>query len=132
MMLLLLSSLALANSVKIEAEGPGVVRVRATEATLYMPACAGVSWERFDRKSGEFVPVSNAPCGPMAPAIQVDIQGIKVELSGLLPNAEQGGAHVVRAVVVVAEKCSENKPFPLAECEGVARVFGPNQTVYMR
>ena len=131
-MLLLLSSLALANSVKIEAEGPGVVRVRATADPLYMPACAGVSWERFDQESGEFVPVSNSPCGPMAPAILVDDQGIKAELSGLLPSAGQGGIHVVRAVVVFAEKCSDNKPFPLARCEGVGRLFGPNQTVHTR
>jgi len=121
-----MTSLAWADPVMIEAESPGVVRVTAREAPVYMPACAGVNWERFDKEIGKFVPIPTPPCGPLKPAILVGSQGVQATLSQTLP---QRGLHVVRAVVVIAKSCIKSKPFPLASCTEVTHHFGPNQVV---
>jgi hypothetical protein len=123
---LLLTSLAWADPVIIEAEGPGVVRVRASQSPVFIPACAGVGWERFDEKAGLFVAVPTVPCGPLEPAIQVGPEGVQATMSVPLGAGEM---HVVRAVVLIARKCTENTPFPLAGCTGLSHHFGPNQVV---
>jgi hypothetical protein len=121
-----MTTLAWASPVTIEAESPGVVRVRASSAPVFVPACGGVGWERFDENTGKFVALPTPPCGPLKPAIVVGSDGLQATLSATLPGA---GMHVVRAVVVFSEKCTENKPFPLADCSELAHVFGPNQVV---
>jgi hypothetical protein len=130
MLWLLLSSLAWADPVMIEAEGPGVVRVRAAEGVVYMPACGGVSWERFDPEVKVFLPIPGLPCGPLSAVLKVGPDGVEATLKAVLPPALEGGVHVVRAVVLVARKCKDNKPFPLAGCEGLSHYFGPNQVVH--
>ena len=130
MLWLLLSSLAWADPVMIEAEGPGVVRVRAAEGVVYMPACGGVSWERFDPEAKVFLPIPGLPCGPLSAVLKVGPDGVEATLKAVLPPALEGGVHVVRAVVLFARKCKDNKPFPLAGCEGLSHYFGPNQVVH--
>ena len=121
-----MSALAWADPVIIEAESPGVVRVRASETSVFMPACGGVNWELFDEKLGKFVPLPSPACGPLKPAVYVGKNGIQATLQAPLPGR---GLHVVRSVVTIARKCTENKPFPLAECVGLSHHFGPNQVV---
>lgn len=129
---MILTSLAWAEPIKIEAEGPGVVRVRATEGLVFMPACGGVSWERFDLAAKRFLPVPGLPCGPLKPAIRVGPEGIQATLKAALPPAPDGGVHVVRAIAIVARNCRENTPFPLAACEAISHHVGPNQVVHGR
>ena len=126
MLWLWMTTLAWANPVVIEAESPGVVRVRASSVPVFVPACGGVGWERFDEKAGEFVAIPTRPCGPLKPAIVVGSDGLQATLEATLPSP---GLHVVRSVVVFSEKCAENKPFPLAGCTGIVHLFGPNQVV---
>jgi hypothetical protein len=126
MLWFLMTSIALAEPVHIGAESPGVVRVRATGGAVFMPACAGVSWERFDVEAQQFVPLPTPPCGPLAPALVVGKVGLSVALGTPLPGK---GMHVVRSVVVVAERCDANTPFPLAACVGLSHQYGPNQVV---
>ena len=91
MLWLLLSSLAWADPVMIEAEGPGVVRVRAAEGVVYMPACGGVSWERFDPEAKVFLPIPGLPCGPLSAVLKVGPDGVEATLKAVLPPALEGG-----------------------------------------
>jgi len=127
---LLFSSIAWAEPVLIEPESPGVVRVRSTEVPVFMPSCRGVTWERFDEEKVKFVALPAAPCGPLTPPILVGPEGVVATLEGVVLPFIEEGIHVVRAVVVTAQKCKKDKPFPLAACEGLTQVYGPNQVVY--
>ena len=100
------------------------VMVRATGGPVLVPACRGVVWERFDTASNRYEPMAAEPCGPLEPALSLDKEGTRFELSGDAPAAQ-----VVRAIVVVGEGCEMGRPFPLAGCSRVSAVEGPTLTV---
>jgi hypothetical protein len=102
--------------------GP-VVRIRATSEPVALPACRAVSWERWNPKTEQFVLLSEAPCGPMAPAIWVDQQGrdwTAPEELGLVAGDR------VRVQVVVGLGCNTDRPLPLevAGCSEIVQVLG--------
>ena len=93
-------------------------------ASLMIPSCRGVVWQRFDEASGDYVPISSRPCGVMAPGQVVPKLGKKFVVDGPVKDGD-----VVRAVVVVGAKCTTGRPFELAECETVVAVEGSTMTV---
>jgi hypothetical protein len=123
---------ALAGAVEIGVERPGVVRVRSTGAPVHVPACRGINWERFDTQKGRFVPVPGAPCGPLEPALRIDGEGRLFSLDVRLPPLPKTGFHVVRAVVVVGQKCVGETPFPVAKCTDLETLEGPQMIVRHR
>lgn len=123
-------SIALATTVSVEAMGSSGVRVRTTGGVVHVPACRGVSWEWFDSKKGAFEAISGPPCGATSPAIVIDLGGVEFPMDGMLSHSGVSGAvSVVRAVVVVGEKCSTNLPFSFSDCGVVRREYGPNLVV---
>jgi hypothetical protein len=126
MWLLAVVSSALAASVTIVADGPGAVRVQTAQGVAHVPACRGVSWERFDPEKGGFEAVSGPACGPTAPALRIDENGMRFSFDGVLPPAPASGVIVVRPVVVIGEKCRDSLPFELSQCAVVRPQRGPN------
>jgi hypothetical protein len=104
-------------------EQPAVV-VKASGASVSVPACRGVVWERFDAEAGRYVPVDATPCGPLKEALILDKDGTRFALSFVAESAQ-----VVRPVVVAGIGCREARPFPLAACTRVEAVEGPTITV---
>ena len=98
--------------------GPSI-SIRATGDAVALPACRGVSWERWDLDSEQFVLLPQQSCGPMSPAILVDQQGREVAApDGLGLTAGDR----VRVHVVVGLGCELTRPMPL-EVAGCARIL---------
>ena len=96
------------------------VRVAATGDPVFLPACRGVVWESFDSDDQSFAPITTAPCGPTANVVKIDKDGTELRL-----DADPKGAQAVRAVLLVAQGCAPDKPFPLAGCTQTKTVEGP-------
>jgi hypothetical protein len=96
------------------------VRVAATGDPVFLPACRGVVWEAFDAEAKTFHALTTAPCGPTANAVKIDKDGTELRL-----DSDPKGAQAVRPVLLVAEGCAPDKPFPLAGCARTETVKGP-------
>jgi len=125
-------AVAFAGSVEIGVERPGVVRVKAAEGTVHMPTCRGMNWEWFDQEQGQFVLVPGGPCGPMGPAVEISAEGRLFSVDVRLPPLPESGFHIVRPSVVVGHNCVGETPFPVARCEKIETVHGPQMTLRHR
>lgn len=96
------------------------VRVVATGDPVFLPACRGVVWEAFDASAKTFSPITTEACGPTAPVVKIDKDGTELRL-----GADPKGAQAVRPVLLVAQGCAPDKPFPLAGCTKTHAVEGP-------
>lgn len=109
-------------------EGNAVL-VKATGEAVYVPACRGVSWSRFNGETGAYEPTNADGCGPLSSAIRVGSEGLEFKVDVPLPPVPAVGFHVLRPTVVYGLKCMEETPFPLASCERVETVDGPQVLV---
>jgi hypothetical protein len=123
-------SIALATTVSVEVMDSNGVRVRSAAGLVHVPACRGVSWEQFNPLKGAFEAVSGPPCGPDSAAIEIDSDGAEFPMDGMLSHSGVSEAvTVVRAVVVIGEKCRKNLPFSFSNCAVVRREYGPNLVI---
>jgi hypothetical protein len=99
---------------------------------VYVPACRGVSWSRFNDASGQFEPTNAEGCGPLSPAVKVGVEGREFAVDVPLPPLPEVGFHVLRPTVVYGVKCTNERPFPLASCERVESIDGPQFVVRNR
>ncbi len=109
-------------SVEVVAEAGPVpaVRVRAVGAPVAVDACRGVVWEGLDEVKQSFVPLPAPACGPAGPAVEVDGEGVVFRR-----EEAEGGAAMVRAVVVVGVGCAPGRPVAVAACKSISVVEGP-------
>ena len=129
MWLMIFSTVVAAQSVEIAVSGPGEITVSALHGSVFVPACRGVSWHRFDPESAAFEPTPAPACGPLTPALKIDSAGQTFTVDVPLPPLPDVGFHMLRPTVVVGMKCKEETPFPLAACSGVESVKGPQVLV---
>ena len=129
MWLLIFSTLAAAEDPEIVVSGPSEITVTASAGPLFIPACRGVSWARFDPATESFEPTPAPVCGPLSPAIKVGTEGHTFKVDVPLPPLPDVGFHVLRPTIVVGKKCKEKAPFPVAGCVGVRAVSGPQLMV---
>ena len=129
MWFLIFSTLAAAEDVEIAVSGPSEITVTALQGPVFVPACRGVSWARFDASKGTFEPTPAPPCGPLSPAVKVEAEGHKFTVDVPLPPVPGVGFHMLRPTVVVGQKCKDETPFPVADCVGVRALQGPQVLV---
>ncbi len=132
MWLLLWCLQAGAADVKIDVGQADSVVVKALGAIVFVPACRGVTWSRFDAEAGKFEPTFATGCGPLTNAIRVDAAGVEFEVDMPLPPLPDVGFHLLRPTVVYGLKCKDETPFPLAKCESIESVDGPQILVRNR
>ena len=124
-MLLMMLATALASDLEIAVSSPGEVHLKAVGGAVHVPACRGVTWDRFDDEKGEFVAVPGETCHGLANAIKIDSEGHSFMINVRLPPLPEEGFHVVRPVVVYGMKCKDEAPFPLSACGDFGVVKGP-------
>lgn len=129
MWFLIFSTLAAADEIKIVVSGPSEITVTAPQAALFVPACRGVSWVRFEPSTESFEPTPAPACGPLSPAIKVGPQGHVFTVDVPLPPVPDVGFHMLKPTITVGEKCEEERPFPVAGCVAVRAVEGPQVMV---
>ena len=132
MWMVLMSFAASAADIQIGVGDGETVVVKATGAAVYVPSCRGVSWSRFNDATGQFEPTNADGCGPLSSAVKVGTEGREFTVDVPLPPLPAVGFHVLRPTVVYGVKCSEERPFPLAKCERIESVDGPQFVVRSR
>ena len=111
----------------LDIEGAGSVPVlvlRAGGPGVFLAACRGVSWERFDVDAAGYVALESLPCDADGPAVLVTEVGLRLPMETAPANGS-----VVRAVVVVGTGCTAGMPLPVAGCKSVVAVSSGNHTV---
>ena len=111
---------------KLEVE-PGtipVVQVRAVKGTVFLPACRGVVWHRYDAGEDAWVVGTPAPCGAVSDAWVVEEEPRAFSAPDGLVKGD-----VIRPVFTVGKGCQEGQPMALANCQSVHTQTGPNVTV---
>lgn len=131
-MLLMMLATALASDLEIAVGSPGEVHLKATSGTVHVPACRGLTWDRFDDEKGVFVAVPGETCLALSNAIKIDSDGRSFAVNVRLPPLPETGFHLVRPVVVYGLKCEEETPFPLASCGDFGVVKGPQMVLRSR
>ena len=129
MWFLFFSALAAAEGVEIAVSGPSEITVTAPQGAVFVPACRGVSWARFDPSTATFEPTPAPPCGPLSPAVKVEAEGHKFKVDVPLPPLPDVGFHMLRPTIVIGRKCKDKLPFPVAECASVQAIDGPQVMV---
>ena len=129
MWFLIFSTMAAAEGVEIVVSGPCEITVTAEQDPVFVPACRGVSWVRFDPSSESYKPTPAPPCGPLSPAIKVGAEGRSFKVDVPLPPLPDVGFHMLRPTVVVGEKCKDETPFPVASCVNDRAVEGTQVVV---
>jgi hypothetical protein len=124
-MLLMMLATALAADLEFAVSSPGEVHLKAAADVVHVPACRGVTWDRFDDEKGVFVAVPGETCHALADAIKIDSEGHSFVVNVRLPPLPKEGFHVVRPVVVYGLKCKDETPFPLSACDDFGVVKGP-------
>jgi hypothetical protein len=124
-MLLMMLATALASDLEIAVGRPGEVHLKAASGIVHVPACRGVTWDRFDDEKGVFVAVPGETCHALSNAIKIDSDGHSFSVNVRLPPLPETGFHMVRPVVVYGLKCKDEAPFPLASCGDFGVVKGP-------
>ena len=95
-------------------EGPSVTVLPIGEASIALPACRGIIWERFNPKTDEFDLLSTRPCEGLALSVPVGRQG---ESFPVPPELGIGSGERVRVTVVVGVDCQPDLPLELAQCQ---------------
>ena len=95
--------------------GPAI-RIHATSTPVALPSCRGVVWERCEPEYRECKILLDLPCGPMAPAIWVDAQGLEISAAEEL-NLKAGD--LVRASIAFGLGCTQGMPFEVAACDRI-------------
>lgn len=132
MWVILMTLAAVASDIEIEVGGGDGVIVKATSQPVFVPACRGVSWARFNDATGRFETTNAETCGALSNAIKVGPEGQTFTVDVPLPPLPKVGFHLVRPTVVYGLKCKEEAPFPLAGCERIGSVDGPQIAVRSR
>jgi hypothetical protein len=96
-----------------------VVVLRSTGEDVFLPACRGVVWERFVQTegggAGRYVSLPAESCGPAKPPGKVSKDGVEFTV----PQLEESGSVVVRAVAVVGVGCAPDRPMVIGNCNAV-------------
>lgn len=121
-----------AADITIDVGGADSVVVKALGEPVFVPACKGVTWARFDAETGAYQPTFSSGCGPLANAIKIDAEGTEFAVDMALPPLPDVGFHLLRATVVYGVKCKEERPFPMAKCERIESLDGPQIVVRNR
>ena len=101
-------------TVHLTADRPPQVVIQAAEGlTVVVPACRGISWERFDTASGRFQAVAGAPCASGSGTRSVGPAGVTLTVPDPAPVG------VVRATVVVGVGCAPDLPLEVAGCSRI-------------
>ena len=102
-------------------EGRAIVELTAVGDAAFVPACRGVTWERFDTEERAFVPIAGPACAAGEAALRLEAEAVRF----VAPELSFSGAVTVRPVVVVGVGCQEGLPLELAGCQRVVPVSGP-------
>ena len=128
----LLGSFVWAGGLEIAVGEAGEVHITAPSEPVHIASCRGVQWELFNPETKVFEPAMTPACEGLKPAFRIDQKGRTFRLDAMLPPLPDVGFHVVRPVVVFGSKCTDNVPFPLADCGDLSSVSGPQMSVRHR
>jgi hypothetical protein len=92
--------------------GPAIL-IQAASNPVALPSCRAVLWERCKTDYQECQVLQDSPCGPMAPAIWVDQQGLEVSASDEL-GLKAGD--LVRVSIAFGLGCTPGLPLEVASC----------------
>jgi len=132
MWVILMTLVAAASDIEIAVGDGDEVVVKATSQPVFVPACRGVSWARFNDTTGQFEATNAEACGALSNAIKVGSDGHAFTVDVPLPPLPEVGFHLLRPTVVYGVKCKEESPFPLSGCERVGSMDGPQIAVRSR
>ena len=95
--------------------GPAI-RIHTTSTPVALPSCRGVVWERCEPEYQECKILLDLPCGPMAPAIWVDAQGLEIIAAEEL---DLKSGDLVRVSIAFGLGCTQGMPLEVASCNRI-------------
>ena len=99
-------------AIELQLSNPPAVQIQSMgQLSIWLPACRGVMWERFNSNTEQFEWLALGPCEDSTLPERIDSAGKSVAA----PVGVQSGDRL-RVTVVVGVECKPDRPMEIAQC----------------